>query len=105
MGQARDVAIIVSNPDSMQRWTVFFAGRVQGVGFRYTAQRIAGSYAVKGYVRNLADGRVELVCEGIEHQLSEFVARIQEVMTENIGSVDVHKSSFTDEFEEFDVRF
>src|SRR5439155_885059 len=40
---------------------VHYSGRVQGVGFRYTAQGLAADYAVAGYVRNLANGDVELV--------------------------------------------
>jgi acylphosphatase len=44
--------------DKQQR-TVRFSGMVQGVGFRYTACRIAGRYDVTGYVKNLHDGSVE----------------------------------------------
>jgi acylphosphatase len=43
---------------------VWYSGHVQGVGFRYTAQRLAQRYHVGGFVRNLRDGRVELVAEG-----------------------------------------
>ena len=50
----------------VKRATVFYAGRVQGVGFRYTAREIACGYDVAGYVCNLPDGRVELVVEGAE---------------------------------------
>ena len=42
---------------------VRYSGQVQGVGFRYTAQRLAEGYAVSGYVRNLPEGDVELVAE------------------------------------------
>ena len=44
-----------------KRATVFYSGRVQGVGFRYTAREIACGYELTGYVRNLDDGRVELI--------------------------------------------
>ena len=46
----------------------FYEGRVQGVGFRYTARRIAAGFDVAGYVRNLADGRVELVASGDDEE-------------------------------------
>ena len=48
-------------------------GRVQGVGFRYTAQRQASRLGLTGYVRNLRDGSVEMVCEGPEEKLAQFV--------------------------------
>ena len=47
-----------------ERRRVVFSGRVQGVGFRFTCQSLARGFDVAGYVRNLADGRVELVAEG-----------------------------------------
>ena len=43
---------------------MYFSGHVQGVGFRYTTRSVASRFAVTGYVRNLPDGRVELVAEG-----------------------------------------
>src|ERR1035438_8131253 len=52
-----------------KRATVFYMGRVQGVGFRYTAREIACGYELTGYVRNLDDGRVEMVAEGVEEAI------------------------------------
>ena len=60
----------------MKRLQVYFQGRVQGVGFRYTVQHIARSYKVTGFVRNLHDGRVELVAEGEESELERFLNEI-----------------------------
>jgi acylphosphatase len=65
--------------DSMKkRLEVLFTGRVQGVGFRYTTQQVAAGYEVRGTVRNLADGRVELLAEGEEKELQDFVTGIEE---------------------------
>lgn len=47
-------------------------GMVQGVGFRYFAQRSAARHQVRGYVRNLDDGRVEALAEGTEKSVEEF---------------------------------
>ena len=53
-----------------RRW--FVRGRVQGVGFRYFAQRAANSLGLAGYARNLDDGRVEVYAAGSEEKLSEM---------------------------------
>ena len=51
---------------------VLYSGHVQGVGFRYTAKRVASGYEVTGTVRNLPDGRVELIAEGPRAELEAF---------------------------------
>ena len=51
---------------------VFYSGRVQGVGFRYTAKTAAMGYDIAGVVRNLPDGRVELTAEGAREELEAF---------------------------------
>jgi len=62
----------------MERVTVFYSGRVQGIGFRATVRRIACGYDVTGTVRNLPDGRVELVAEGTRAELKAFLEGISE---------------------------
>ena len=57
---------------------VFYAGSVQGVGFRYSVKTVATGYEVTGAVRNLADGRVELVAEGTKDELEAFRQAIRE---------------------------
>jgi acylphosphatase len=57
---------------------VFYEGRVQGVGFRYTVKRIATGFEVVGEVRNLADGRVELKAGGEEEEVTAFLEAIGE---------------------------
>lgn len=51
---------------------VLYSGRVQGVGFRYQVMQLAVGYEVVGTVRNLPDGRVELVAEGLVAELKDF---------------------------------
>lgn len=48
------------------------SGEVQGVGYRYFAQRSAAKHQIRGYVKNLADGRVEILAEGVEKAVNEF---------------------------------
>jgi acylphosphatase len=54
------------------RLQIFYSGRVQGVGFRHTARSVAAGFEVNGIVRNLPDGRVELIVEGEESELEAF---------------------------------
>ena len=57
---------------------VFYQGRVQGVGFRFTCKQIARGYEVVGWVRNLPDGRVELQCSGDAEEVEAFLKGIWE---------------------------
>ena len=50
----------------------FIRGSVQGVGYRYFAQRSAARHQVRGYVRNLEDGRVEAFAQGAERAVEDF---------------------------------
>ncbi len=60
---------------SLVRVHVHYSGRVQGVGFRYTVRSLVPGYDVLGTIRNLPDGRVELVAEGERAELEEFLGR------------------------------
>jgi acylphosphatase len=60
---------------------VYYSGAVQGVGFRYTAQGLASRFAVAGYVRNMPDGRVELIAEGADAEVDGFLAALARRMS------------------------
>jgi len=87
------------------RCTVLYSGQVQGVGFRFTAYRIARQYQVSGFVRNLPDGRVELVAEGRAEQVETFVSTVQNHMAPYIGRADVVRSPATNEFADFEIGY
>jgi acylphosphatase len=59
---------------------VFFEGRVQGVGFRYTVLQVSKEYDVSGFVRNLSDGRVHLEVEGQKEEVENFIQAIDDRM-------------------------
>jgi acylphosphatase len=62
---------IAPNP-SRQRLKIFYSGRVQGVGFRYAAKSAAAGFEITGTIKNLPDGRVELIAEGARAELEVF---------------------------------
>jgi acylphosphatase len=87
-----------------ERRTACYSGRVQGVGFRYTACGIADRYDVTGYVQNLDDGRVCLVAEGQPNELDRFLAAVAEMLERYIRHVDVTTGPATDEFDRFGIE-
>ena len=68
---------------------VYYSGRVQGVGFRYTARNLASGFTVAGYVRNLPNGDVELLAEGEADQVDAFLKAVADFMAFNITRVTV----------------
>jgi acylphosphatase len=86
------------------RKSVLYRGHVQGVGFRYTAQSIAKRYEVVGFVRNLPDGRVELVAEGEKHELAAFLDDVRERLLRFIRDERVDTQGATGEFVAFEIR-
>ena len=65
------------------RMCVLYSGHVQGVGFRYTAKAVARGFEVTGTVRNLPDGRVELIAEGRRDELTAFQRGIRDAGLEH----------------------
>lgn len=88
-----------------KRLHAFYSGAVQGVGFRFTAERAAMALGITGWVKNLCDGRVEVVCEGDESSLKDFLKKIDDVFKEYIRDIDVEWGEATGEFDGFDIRF
>lgn len=85
---------------------VLYSGRVQGVGFRFTAEESARRLGVVGWVKNLRDGRVELVAEGDERMLTQFLEDIRSGPMRNfIKDIEVSWSTATNDFTEFDIRY
>lgn len=83
---------------------VIYRGRVQGVGFRYTVASLARRRPVKGYVRNLRDGSVELVVVAPEEEFQEFHREIQQAFLGYITEVTVEAIDPGEDFEGFSIR-
>lgn len=84
--------------------TVFFSGRVQGVGFRYSVFQLAKEYEVAGFVANLADGRVQMEAEGEAGEVGGFVAAIEEKMHGFIRKTERSSRNRPAQFSGFSVR-
>ncbi len=88
----------------VRRTRVIFRGHVQGVGFRYTTCEVARGYAVSGFVRNLADGSVELEGQGAADELDRFLAALRTRMAGNIRSETAASIAVVPQDHGFDIR-
>ena len=87
-----------------RRMQIFYTGNVQGVGFRYTVRSTANGFEVTGTVRNLPDGRVELVAEGMKDELEAFRQAIRDSGLEHfIRDEKLTWSEARNEFRGFEI--
>lgn len=83
---------------------VHYSGQVQGVGFRFSTQKVARRHPVTGFVENLVDGRVRVVVEGEHAAVSDFLRDVVSTMAGFIREVNVKDRSATDAFTSFEIR-
>lgn len=88
----------------MKAIEVFVSGVVQGVGFRYFTLRIARELGIKGYVKNLPDGRVYIYAVGEEGALEKFLASVRKGPPLAVVRDVTVKEAQVQEFEKFEVR-
>lgn len=88
-----------------RRLHVYYEGSVHGVGFRFTAERIASQLKLTGWVKNLPDGRVELIAEGDKDLLCVLLENIKGSMRGYITRDAVLWQEHKDEYRSFDIRF
>jgi acylphosphatase len=90
--------------DDFLHETIFFSGRVQGVGFRYTTLQVAKEFEVSGYVKNLADGRVQLEAQGRGGEVKAFVKAVEERMHGHIKKVERSHQAGATRFQGFTIQ-
>ena len=82
----------------------FVAGQVQGVGFRYYVHRTARQHYLTGWVRNLSDGRVEIMAEGDERELEDFLAKIKRGSRwSTVNDVEIEWLNYEKKFRSFEI--
>jgi acylphosphatase len=87
-----------------RRLNIFYSGRVQGVGFRYAVKTVAAGFEIAGRVRNLPDGRVELIAEGARGELAAFRAAIPDAgLAGFIHGEEVSWGETQNEFRGFEI--
>jgi acylphosphatase len=84
---------------------IVFSGRVQGVGFRFTALNIANRYELKGYVRNLPDGDVEMLAQGTVEMIDNCVRDLQDSFVGTISHIDIEEATPDPKLTDFRITF
>jgi acylphosphatase len=84
---------------------IVFSGRVQGVGFRFTALNIASRYELKGYVRNLPDGDVEMFAQGTAEAIDDCTRDLQDSFVGTISHIDIEEATPDPKLTDFKITF
>ncbi len=89
---------------AQKRFHLFVSGRVQGVFYRYHVRKIARELKITGWVRNLNDGRVEIVGEGEEKNIDKFIVFCQNTPKfVRIDDIDIRVENATGKFQDFEI--
>ena len=88
-----------------KRAYIIYSGKVQGVGFRWATEAAANSAGLTGWVRNLPDGNVEVLCEGTERKINIFAEMIKKEMEHYIHLAKLSWQEPTGEFSAFSIKF
>ena len=88
----------------MKRCHIFISGRVQGVGYRSFTMSTADSLRLKVFVHNLEEGRVEIIVEGKEKEILEFIKRLKKgPFFASVDRIEVSWEDSKNEFKDFFV--
>ena len=87
-------------------YSLLLSGRVQGVGFRYFAIVRAARYNIKGYVRNIYDNKVEIVCQGEPDNLDKFILEVKKGPSfSHITNVEMEEIKNSPVYKSFEIKY
>lgn len=84
---------------------IIFSGQVQGVGFRFTAHRIAGRHGLTGWVRNVRDGTVEMVAQGAAEDIDECIRDIEDSFRGYVTETKTDEIPPSPQYRDFKITF
>lgn len=92
--------------ENIKTYELGLSGRVQGVGFRYFVESIAGRFGITGFVRNTFDRKVEVVCQGEEEDLKKFVDAVKKGPSFSvITDVKIEEIKDSKKYNIFEIKF
>ncbi|HUS74195.1 MAG TPA: acylphosphatase [Sedimentisphaerales bacterium] len=84
---------------------IIFTGRVQGVGFRFTAFRIANRYKLTGFVRNSPGGTVEMLAQGLSEDIDDCIREIKESFSGYVRETKIEEIPLDTQYLDFKITF
>ena len=84
---------------------IIFIGRVQGVGFRFTAHRMAQRHQLAGFVRNLPDGTVEMLAQGSARDIDDCIRDINDYFSDYIREKRTQEMPNDPKYKDFRITF
>lgn len=84
---------------------IIFIGRVQGVGFRFTAHRMAQRHQLSGFVRNLSDGTVEMLTQGPNRDIDDCIEDINDYFGDYIRETRIQEMPTDPKYRDFRITF
>ena len=84
---------------------ITFTGRVQGVGFRFTARRAAQRRQLTGYVRNIPNGSVEMLAQGRGEEIDDCIQDLKEYFSGYIKEAKIEEIPFDSNYTDFEITF
>jgi len=91
---------------NVKTYEVVLSGRVQGVGFRYFVESIAGKYDICGYVRNTYNNQVEIICQGEDEDIKNFIDEVKKGPTFSaVTDIKIDEIENSKKYSIFEIKY